>query len=357
MHDEVFLLTGYPGRAAQLLLDRALRENPEAHATLLVGPQLLARSERAMKRLDPSRLSRISVLEGEASRIDFGLSAGQYADLARRTTRVHHLAVELSPSADAATAEQVNVGGARELIEFARCSERLRRIVFYSTAMVSGTRTGLVLEDELEAGQRFRCPAESTLARAERMLRQQAENVPCTVVRPTHIVGDSRTGEVDHLGGIYALIALLVSYPAELPVPLPSLGDSPLHLVPVDYVVDAAYELGQLDSALSRTFHLTDEQPPSAREAFELLAEQAGRRLPERFIPVEVARGLLKLPGVRRLTGNPRAVIDLVAHAVQYDTRNTRRALERSGLRCPAFADYSDKMVEQVRSRLRPPSE
>jgi thioester reductase-like protein len=188
------------------------------------------------------------------------------------------------------------------------------------------------------------------------MLRQQQQRVPFTVVRPTHIVGDSRTGEVDHLGGIYALIALLVTYPPELPAPLPTLGDAPLHLVPVDYVVEAAYELGQLDAALSRTFHLTEDDPPTAREAFELLAERAGRSLPRRFIPVEVARSMLKLPGVRRLTGNPRAVIDLIAHRVPYDTINTRRTLAKSGLSCPRFAAYCGSMVAQVRGRLRRPS-
>ena len=356
MHAEAFLVTGYPGRAAHLLLDRILGSDPETSVVLLVPASLADRCARSLVRLDSSLRARVTVMEGEASSIDFGLAAEQYAGLARTITRVHHLAVEFSPAADATAAEQLNVGGARELIEFARRCERLRRIVFYSTAMVSGTRTGVVLEDELQAGQRFRCPAELTLARAERMLRHQQGHVPFTVVRPTHIVGDSRTGEVDHLGGIYALIALLVSYPAELPAPLPTLGDAPLHLVPVDYVVEAAYELGQLDAAASRTFHLTEDDPPTAREAFELLAERAGRSLPRRFIPVEVARSMLKFPGVRRLTGNPRAVIDLIAHHVQYDTNNTRRALARSGLSCPRFADYCGLMVAQVQGRLRRPS-
>jgi hypothetical protein len=157
---------------------------------------------------------------------------------------------------------------------------------------------------------------------------------------------------VERIAGIYSLIALLVSYPAELSVPLPQVGDVPLHLVPVDYVVQAAYELGRLSSALGRTFHLADSEPPSAREAFEKLAECAGRRLPVRYISTDVARGVLKLPGIRRLTGNSRAVLDLIAHAVRYDTSNVQRVLERTGVRCPPFSSYCRAMVSQVRARM-----
>lgn len=346
-------MTGFPGQVAHGLLERILDSEADARIAVLVSPSLSERARQRLDGLEGARRRRVALLEGEPWAIDFGLSALEYRRLAARVTRVHHTATETSPTADETSTERINVGGARELIHFGRVSSGLRRVVLYSTAMVSGTRTGLVLEDELQAGQRFRCPAEHALARAERMLRERSGELPFTVLRPTHIVGDSRTGETERLGGVYSLVTLLLSYPPELPVPL-SLArrdDILLHVVPLDFVLDVAYTLGLLDSAIGRTFHLADPNPPTAQRAFELLAQQTGRRWARRLVPAAFARSALDLPGVRRLTGTPRAVLDLIVHAVRYDTSNTQRALARTGIHCPSFESYSGLMVAQVRAR------
>ena len=60
-------------------------------------------------------------------------------------TRIHHCAQVTYLGVDAKTAEQVNVGGAREAIELAASCEKLECLVFHSTAHVSGDRRGLVL--------------------------------------------------------------------------------------------------------------------------------------------------------------------------------------------------------------------
>jgi thioester reductase-like protein len=350
---EHYLLTGFPGQVARGVLERILRSESDAQVVLLTPASFSERATKLLSELESARRQRVTLFEGDAWAIDFGLSAREYRTLLARITRVHHVATETSPTADEASAERLNIGGARELIEFGHASTALRRVVFYSTALVSGTRTGLVLEDELEAGQQFRSAAEQTLARAERMLHQHARELPFTILRPTHIVGDSRTGAIERLGGVYSLVSLLLSYPPELPVPL-SLArhdEVLLHVVPLDFVVEAAHTLATLDCAVGRTFHLADPAPPSAREAFELLAKHTGRRWARRFVPAELARGALELPGLRRLTGSPRAVLDLVVHAVRYDTTNTQRALARTGIRCPSFESYSKLMVAQVRTR------
>jgi thioester reductase-like protein len=350
---EHYLLTGFPGQVARELLARILSLEADAQVVLLTPASCTERAMKHIDALEAVRRQRVTLLEGDAWAIDFGLSALEYRALLADITRVHHVATETSPTADQASAERINIGGARELIQFGRVSTALRRAVFYSTAMVSGTRTGLVLEDELEAGQRFRSAAEQTLARAERMLRQHAAELPVTVLRPTHVVGDSRTGAIERLGGIYSLISLLLSTPPELPVPL-SLArheEVALHVVPLDFVVEAAHALGKLDCAVGRTYHLADPTPPSAREAFELLATHTGRRWARRFVPAELARGALELPGVRRIAGSPRALLDLIVHEVRYDTGNTQRALARTGIHCAAFESYCRLMVAQVRAR------
>jgi len=223
----------------------------------------------------------------------------------------------------------------------------------HSSAMVSGDRTGLVYEDELNAGQSFRTPVEATLARAERLARSCMKELPIVVVRPTQIVGDSRTGEVDRFDGPYLLILLILSSPQELPLPLPTRGDAPMHLVPIDWVVQAAHRIGMSKTSPGRTFHLADPRPLTVRRVFELVARAGGKRLPTGFIPTNVARALLRAPGLKAVAKSPRAFLEQIATPVRYDTRNTEEALRGTGLSCPPFESYVDQLVAYVRRRVQ----
>src|SRR5438309_597100 len=82
----------------------------------------------------------------------------------------------------------------------------LLALVHKSTAPVSGDRRGMVLESELDRGQRARNVVEATKLRAEKIVRNAAREVPVIVVRPTTVIGDSQTGEVDRLDGPYLLV-------------------------------------------------------------------------------------------------------------------------------------------------------
>jgi nucleoside-diphosphate-sugar epimerase len=239
------------------------------------------------------------------------------------------------------------------VIEFARMCSDLRGMVLFSSASVSGTREQLVLEEELDAGQSFRSSVEETLARAERLARASMKTLPIAVVRPTHIVGDSRTGEVDRLDGPYLLILLLVSSPQDFPLPLPTRGDTPMHLVPIDYVVSAAHAIGLQARAMGRTFHLADPHPLTVRRIFELVSRSGGRRLPTGFIPTNVTKALLRAPGVHLFAKSPRAFLDMLATPVEYDTRNAEEALRGTGLMCPPFEAYVDELVAYVKRRVQ----
>ena len=95
----------------------------------------------------------------------------------------------------------------------------------WSTAQVSGARSGVILEEELDCGQRFRNVYEETKFRAERMVRDAARRLPITILRPGIIVGDSKTGEIDKFDGPYYLLVLIVSSPIDVHLPLPGRGN------------------------------------------------------------------------------------------------------------------------------------
>ncbi|HEY6558136.1 MAG TPA: SDR family oxidoreductase [Polyangiaceae bacterium] len=350
---EAYLVTGYPGFRARKMVEHLLHNERSSEVFLVVRSQFGQQAGESLDQLSASERARVEILEGDAVAMDLGLSGKEYKELAARITRIHHMAQVTHPAVDQRTAEQVNIGATREIIEFARACARLEGMVVFSSASVSGTRSNLVLEEDLNAGQSFRTPVEETLARAEQLVRSCMKALPVSVVRPTQVVGDSRTGEVDRLDGPYLLILLIVSSPQDFPLPLPTSGDAPIHLVPIDYVVSAAHVIGRQRAAMGRTFHLADPHPLSVRRMFELVARSGGRRLPTGFIPTNVTKALLRTPGVNLFAKSPKAFLDMLATPVRYDTRNTEEALRGTGLVCPPFESYVDELVAFVKRRVQ----
>ncbi|MCC6217853.1 MAG: SDR family oxidoreductase [Polyangiaceae bacterium] len=351
-YEEVLLVTGFPSFRGRKLVEHLLTTHPRALVHAVVHTKLAAAAEEAVGRLESSARERLVLLEGDAAAIDLGLSGGEYRALAGEIDCIHHAAQVTYPGVSRDMAEQVNVGAMREVIELGRASAGLRRLVVHSSATVSGDREGLVLEEELAAGQHFRTPVEETLARAERMARRAMAELPITVIRPTQIVGDSHTGEVDRFDGPYLLILLIVSSPEEIPVLLPTRGDFPINLVPIDHVVRVADVIARSDAAVGRTFHVADPRPLSARRVFELVAEAGGRRLPQSFLPAGLTRALLNAPGLRAVAKSPRAFLELMATPVTWDARGTRELLAGSALACPPFESYVDALVAYVKQRM-----
>ncbi len=351
-YDEVVLLTGYPSFSARKMCEELVRA-PGTLVHAVVHAKLAGEASKALDHLPAGHRARVNLIAGDAAAMDFGLSGAEFRELTAEVDRIHHCATVSYLGVERAAAEPVNVGGAREALEFAEACRDLKCLVFHSTASVSGNRTGLVREDELDKGQTFRNVVEETKARAERMMRDAMAKVPIAVVRPSIVVGDSSTGEVDRFDGPYLLILLMVTSPTDFALPLPGRGDSLLHLVPIDYVVRAAAAIGRDPRARGRTFHLVDPTPLTARRVFELVARAGGRRLPRGFIPANLTKALLRTPGLDRFAKSPRAFLDALVTPVTYSSASTDELLGGSGIQCPPFESYVEKLVEFVQVRLQ----
>jgi nucleoside-diphosphate-sugar epimerase len=281
--------------------------------------------------------------------MDLGLSGREIVELAKEVDFIHHCAAITYLGVEPDAARHLNVDGTREVIELAPEADPLERLVHWSTALVSGARRGYVLEDELDASAGFRNPIETTRYEAEVLVRRAARQVPTTILRPSIVVGDSVSGEIDRLEGPYLLVLLMLNAPMDLRMPLPGRGDIPLNVVPIDYVVDAGYAIAKDRRSLGKTFHLVDPEPVTARRVFELIAQAAGRPVPRGFLPTNLATALLRTPGLERFAHVPRAFLEQLATEVVYDDRNAREILDELDLRCPPFESYVGVMVEYVR--------
>ncbi|MFT3699103.1 MAG: dephospho-CoA kinase [Kofleriaceae bacterium] len=343
---ECALVTGFPAFTAKRMIAKLLVSEPETKLYVLARDKFAPEAAALLKSLGAG--DRAEVLVGDICDMDLGLSSAEYRALSKELTWIHHLAGIYFMGIDDETARRVNVGGTRTVIELGRDAARLERIVHWSTANVSGDRRGTVYETELDRGQKFHNAYERTKYEAERLVANAMRQLPITVIRPSTIVGDSRTGEIDKLDGPYYLMVLIATNASGLRLPILGRGDVPLHLVPIDYVVDAAWQIARSPTAAGKTFHIVDPNPPPARTIFEAVASAANTALPRGSIPRPLARAVLKTPGLARLGRGPLAFLDMLDHVVHYDQTNTANALAGSTLRCPSISDYLPVLVKHM---------
>ncbi|HEY3256781.1 MAG TPA: SDR family oxidoreductase, partial [Polyangiaceae bacterium] len=317
---ETLLLTGFPGFHARKLALHLLAVEPEAKLVLLRRASDSEQSADWLNRLQPAERERVRELSGDPASLDFGLSGAQYLELAASVQRVYHFASVLEAKRRTEAAAH-NIACAREVLEFARTAGSVRGLILLSSVTVCGTRTGLIREDELSAGQTFRQRLDESLATVESMCARHTE-LPQIVLRPAQIVGDSETGEIDNPGFPYPWLAFVDRGPSELVVPVPHRPEAPVQIVPIDFVVRAAHFLGTRPEAYGKRYHLVDPEPPTLKEFLQLAAQSCGKHLAESFNPGAFTRGLAAKPGLRMLTQGARGLIDLFVGSPSFDNRN-----------------------------------
>ena len=341
----MLLVTGFPRLLARRVASALAPHGP---AVLLVPEEHAEAAADFAASLPDGR-----VLTGDVSSMHLGLSTAEYRDLATDCSEIVHAAEWSNVGADKPSLERVNVEGTRTVLEFAQDCRKLRRLTHFSTVFVSGDRVGVIAEDELSSGQSFRNFYEQSKFEAELLVRRAMGQLPCTVLRPAFIVGDSRTGEIDRFDGPYTVAALLLSTRVQVPLPLPGDGVAPLNVVPIDFVAAAAAAIHRDPRAVGRTFHIVDPNPSSSRRVYERVAEREGRKLPRLSLGYKLTDRLLKLPGLERLTREQRMAFATVNHLSFYSSRGTLEVLDGTGISCPPIEGYLERLIEYAKARTR----
>ncbi len=326
-----------------------LQRQPSARLALLIRdrPGQTGR-QRAEQMVPPSELARVEVYSGDVSLPNFGFDAGAYERLSEATTRVIHCAATVRFDHSLEEARNINVEGTRRILDFAAGARQLQSLAYVGTAYVAGERTGLVREEELAVGQSYRNTYEQTKSEAEALVRSRRASLPCVILRPSIIVGDSRTGVTSSFKMMYWPLKI---YARRLWRTVPGYPDAVLDIVPVDFVASAVARLAFDEAALASTVHLcagprgsaTIEQV--AQRAREYFHAPAPRYVdPKLFFAVLRPLLFLSLWGrKRRVLSDGRAYRDYFTMKMQFDTANAERLLG-SDLCPPPVLDYLDRL-------------
>jgi thioester reductase-like protein len=289
-------LTGATGFVGREVLSRFLARG-DHHVYALVRA---ADDDEAAGRLPGHE--RLTAVAGDIEESGLGLTDETAERLHRDVSIVVHCAASVAFDLSLDESRRVNVEGTRRVAEFARSCTRLERFTYVSTAYVAGEPGRLFREDELVVGQSFRNPYERSKFEAEVALRDDAQDLPLQILRPSIVVGDSTTGRTTSFNVLYGPLKAFARGAMRA---IPARRNAPVDIVPVDYVADRVHELAT--NGPDGTFHLVaGRNATTVGRLLELSSKELGRSEPAVLPPRLYRRWMHPLlrrmyPGLRRM--------------------------------------------------------
>jgi thioester reductase-like protein len=303
---------------------------------------------KALEESHPQTRGRVGLVPGDITAQGLGIEPRSAKELRQSLVEAWHLAAVYDLAVARDVGRRVNVEGTKNVLEFLGRARRFERLLYVSTAYVSGTARGTFRETDLDVGQGFKNHYEETKFQAE--VEVVRSKVPCTVYRPGVVVGDSRTGETAKFDGPYYVLRLMERMPSPGVFFRLGLGFGTVNIVPVDFVIEAMAALSASAASLGRTYHLCDPHPHSPRELTEMFASAIGKSFAFVPVPVSLAKALFAPRPVQRLFGMPVQALDYFDDPVRHDTTQATNDLGEAGIECPRLQDYLPRLVAFYRA-------
>ncbi len=361
-----YFVTGATGFIGRHLVERLLDREGDIFVLVREG------SEDKLERLRAAagdRADRLKPVKGDISEPSLGLSDEDKAALQGVEHFFHLAAIYDMTASDEERNRRLNVLGTQNAVDLAN-ELGAKHLHYASSIAVAGEHDDIFTEDDFDVGQKLTHPYHQTKFEAEKLVRQQAK-VPWRVYRPAIVVGDSRTGEMDKIDGPYYFFKAIQKVRHALPewFPLVGLEVGRTNIVPVDYVAAAMDHIAHLDGVDGQAFHLVN---PKMQKVGDVMNTFAGAghaphmvmRVDKRMtdmLPKGVLSYAMKLPALKDIRrsvladmGVPAEVLDYVALKPKFDARDTKRALEGSGIEIPPLETYAEKLWDYWERNLDP---
>ncbi len=343
--------TGFIGkRLVNLLLDSG------DNLFILTRKKSIGKLEPFLKSIEPQKRARINIIYGDIRNENIITGKKDLEKLRNEITDIYHLAAVYDLGVDRETARETNINGTKNILYLARSIKNLNAFNHTSTIAVAGDFSGTFYEYNFDEGQKFSNWYAWSKFESEKQVRNNFGYIPIRIFRPGAVIGDSRTGEMDKIDGPYYIILLLT---LGIHFITPVSDESHIPIVPVDFVVNAMNYLSRKPETINKTFCLTDPNPPTYSDFIDIVCEKLETFKPIKKMDLKPIIPVLEYPmkskivkAISRLIKVPVEGLTYAFLDTKYDTMNTFKFLAGSGIKCPQFADYSDKIVEYFVNKL-----
>jgi thioester reductase-like protein len=356
--DGAVLLTGATGFVGMELLARYLERSERPIIALVRADNdeaARARVKQVLANLFGARAqryaARVEAIAAELTAPGLALARVRREDLARRVTTIVHSAASVSFTLPLQEAREINVEGTRRMLEFAELARErggLKRYGHISTAYVAGTHAGRFAESDLDVGQGFHNSYEQSKFEGEQLVRSH-QGLPFTIMRPSIVVGDRRSGWTSAFNVLYWPLR---AFARGLFEAVPAIPSAPVDVVSIDYVADAIHELCDSAGGIGETYHLTAGANASTIAEIAQLASGYFRRpLPRVLPPAEYARLEGDSVGRTALEGSG-AYFPYFSIGAVFEQGVTCARLDAAGIQASPLGEYLDRLLDfATRSR------
>ncbi|QHE50822.1 SDR family oxidoreductase [Pontibacillus sp. HMF3514] len=350
----VYFFTGFPGFLTSRLIKQVVHEEfPIDKIYLFILPSTRKHAQSKIHQLcEELDISHhlFELVEGDITKDNLDLAESTSETLLNSITHAYHLAAIYDLSVPYEPAYNVNVIGTKHVNEWLLQANRLERYTYFSTAYVSGKRTGTIKESDLKHDQGFKNHYESTKYEAELLVQDLKGQLPVTIIRPGIVVGDSQTGQTSKFDGPYFILNLFDRLHFLPTIPYVGKGHAEANFVPVDYVIRASVFLSHHTNSIGKTYHLTDPNPYQSHEVYRMLMEALLGKTPSYRIPLHAAKLPLNLLPVRRWLNIQKQTIPYFMYNSHYDTSLAMSALNGTEIECPDFETVIPQLIHFYRS-------
>jgi NAD(P)-dependent dehydrogenase (short-subunit alcohol dehydrogenase family) len=357
-----YFVTGATGFIGRHLVERLLEREGDIH--VLVREESRAKLDALIERWGAG--DRVKPVIGDLSEHRLGIDP---EPLRGKIDHFFHLAAIYDMTADETRNALLNVGGTQNAVDLA---DELEAGTFHhmSSIAVAGLYKGNFNEDMFDEGQPLAHPYHRTKFESEKLVRERLTR-PWRVYRPSVVVGNSKTGEMDKIDGPYYFFKAIQKLRHALPqwFPLISLEWGWTNVVPVDYVAAAVDHIAHQDGHDGQAFHIVDPKGQRSGDVLNTFANAAHAphavmRVDRKVIqnlPKGVLSFAMKLPALKQIRtqfladlGIPDEIVDYIALTCRFDARDTQRALRDSGIELPPLESYSEKLWDYWERVLDP---
>lgn len=351
------LITGATGTLGRSLVEEIVSQTGHRVVALVRAQGDVAPRERLWRLLgnsvDRSEFdARIEVVAGDLSSPTLDLRAQLGDRLLGEIDEIFHLAASTDLGGRRSDLMRANRDGTAHILDLAEelhTKGQLRRFCYFSTAFVAGSgQNWSAPEDVMCAHPAWANAYEESKYSAELLVRAAMERgVPAIIFRPSIVVGDSDTGETNEFGLFYSIVRRFVR--CSLPI-FPGAPTDRIQIVPIDFVVRAAWAISAEQSNIGRTYHLTSANPPALETLIRVVTDEVPGLPDVRLVPPERFDLIDLRPSRRAMMQGMMPYLGYLHRDLRFQTTNTEAALAGTDIEMP---DTGSQFVRLITSHAR----